>query len=105
MRAGATSVRVGAVLPGVLSELRLDETLRAQSAVERFPAIAGERLSRHVRAVAVEDGVLRLEVDAPVWAAEIRHQERRLVHRIQEACGAAYVREIRCALRPGAWNE
>ncbi len=105
MRLRGSSTRVGQVLPGVLSALRLDESLRAQSVVQRFPEIAGERLSRHVRAVAVEEGVLLLEAEAPVWAAEIRHLERRLVRQIHETCGAEPVRAIRCTLRSGAWRE
>jgi predicted nucleic acid-binding Zn ribbon protein len=97
--------RVGEVLPGVLSDLRLEAPLAAQAAVERFAAVAGERLSRHVRAVAVHDGVLVLQAEASVWAAEVRHQERRLLALLREACGADLVRSIRCVLRRQAWKE
>lgn len=97
--------RVGDVLPGVLTDLRLSAPLAAQRAAELFPAVAGERLSRHLRAVAVEDGVLVLEAEAPVWAAEARHQERRLVALLREACGAEHVRGVRCNLRPFAGKE
>ena len=57
------------------------------------------------RAVAVENGVLRLEAEAAVWASEVRFQERRILSRLTEACGAEHVREIRCTLRTGAWKE
>lgn len=105
MRQTRAASRVGDVLPGVLSDLQLSARLAAQTAVERWPDAAGERLSRHVRAVAVEDGVLRLEADAAVWASEVRFQERRILSRLEEACGAEHVREIRCTLRTGAWKE
>ncbi|MGH7339035.1 MAG: DUF721 domain-containing protein [Candidatus Rokuibacteriota bacterium] len=105
MRRTPAASRVGDVLPGVLSDLKLSGPLAAQTAVERWREVAGERLSRHVRAVAVENGVLRLEAEAAVWASEVRFQERRILSRLKEACGAEHVREIRCTLGTGAWNE
>jgi len=105
MRPGRPAARIGEVLPSVLSDLRLAGPLRAQTVVDRWSEVAGERLSAHVRATVVEKGVLCLEAESAVWMSEVRFQERRILSRLQEMCGAEHVREIRCTLRSGAWKE
>jgi predicted nucleic acid-binding Zn ribbon protein len=100
-----TSSRVGDVLPGVLTELKLDDSLRAYRAVECWADVVGEHLARHTRAVSVHDGVLLVEAESSVWMQEIQFHKRRILDRLEHHCGKGMIRELRCVLRSGAWKK
>jgi predicted nucleic acid-binding Zn ribbon protein len=90
-------VRLDRILDGVLAECGLSDRLAERSLLEVWPQIVGERLSRHVRAVDLRDGVLLLSADHGAWRQEVTL----LLPQIQAGCnrrfGEGTVREIRWA--------
>lgn len=99
-----TSSRVGDVLPDVLTQLKLNEPLKAYRAVEQWNDVVGERLARHTRAVSVHEGVLLVEADSSVWMQEIQFHKRRILDRLGHHSGKGKIRELKCVLRSGAWK-
>lgn len=58
---------------------RLDRRLQEAEAVVRWDATVGPAIAKHSRALRVEDGVLWVEVDHPVWKSELHHRKRQVL--------------------------
>ncbi len=90
-------VRLDRILDGVLADCGLSDRLAERTLLEVWPEIVGERISRHVRAVDLRDGVLLISADHGAWRQEVSL----LLPRIQAGCNARFgedtVREIRWA--------
>jgi len=86
---------VGAILPGLLRELGLEERATGWRAVTEWPALAGERIARRTRATSFRDGVLTVEVEGSAWMHELGFLSRDLVRRANERLGAQVVRQVR----------
>jgi predicted nucleic acid-binding Zn ribbon protein len=104
MTKARTSSRIGDVLPHVLSDLKLNEPLRAYRAVECWAEAVGEQLAQHTRAVSVHEGVLLVEADSSAWMQEIQFHKRRILDRLERLCGKGMVRKLKCVLRSGGWK-
>jgi predicted nucleic acid-binding Zn ribbon protein len=86
---------LASILPGVLRELKLEDTAAGWRAVSEWPSISGERIARRTHATAFRDGVLTIEVDGSAWMHELGFLERDLVQRVNQHLGAKIVRELR----------
>ena len=86
---------IGAILPGVLRELKLDAAAAGWRAVAEWPSIAGERLARRTRATGFREGVLTIEVEGSAWMHELGYLERDLVRRVNQHLGDEVVRRLR----------
>ncbi|MDE0654507.1 MAG: DciA family protein [bacterium] len=62
---------------------------------EHWPAAAGPALAAHARPARLVNRRLTVDVDDPVWAAQVRLQESELVARLGEFLGDGKVQFIR----------
>ena len=92
------AARVGDVLPSVLGDLGIAETLRAADVLGAWQRVVGEKLARVARARSFQGGILVVEAESPVWMQEIRFHQVRLRKRLDEECGPGVVREFRLVL-------
>lgn len=60
-----------------------------------WPELVGSTLAPHARLRSVRAGECTIEVDAPVWATQLRYLSDDLVRRCNEHCGALVVTSIR----------
>ncbi|HKA24813.1 MAG TPA: DUF721 domain-containing protein [Candidatus Eisenbacteria bacterium] len=90
--------RLGELLPGVLGDLGLSETLQASVVLGAWRGVVGEKLFGYARATAFQDGILTVEAISPVWLAEIRFHQVRIRKSLDERCGSGVVRELRLVL-------
>jgi predicted nucleic acid-binding Zn ribbon protein len=98
MREQHRSTRIGDLLPGVLGDLGLSETLRAAAVLGVWRSVVGEKLAGYARARTFHDGILTVEAISPVWLAEIRFHQVRIRKSLDERCGPGVVRELRLVL-------
>jgi predicted nucleic acid-binding Zn ribbon protein len=98
MRERARSARIGNLLPGVLGELGLGDTLRATDVLEAWRLVVGEKLAGFAQATSFQAGILTVEAVSPVWLSEIRFHQVRIRKSLEERCGAGVVRELRLVL-------
>lgn len=98
MKQRARASRIGDLLPGVLGELGLAETLRATDVLAAWRSAVGEKLAGYARAKAFQGGILTVEAISPVWLAEIRFHQVRIRKSLDERCGPGVVRELRLVL-------
>jgi predicted nucleic acid-binding Zn ribbon protein len=56
--------------------------------------IVGESVAAHTRPVSLVQGVLRVAVDQPGWATQLKYLAPRLVERLGEVAGAGVVTSL-----------
>ncbi|MGH2705165.1 MAG: DUF721 domain-containing protein [Actinomycetota bacterium] len=86
-------------IEGMLVELArgwgLEHPLESARLVRSWETIVGPKLAEHCRPAGLRDGVLKIEVDSPAWAAELRYLGRDVVRAVNERVGREIVREVR----------
>lgn len=59
----------------------------------------GPGIAKHAKALRVEEGVLWIEVDHPLWKAEIHHRRGQILERLKtlsDAAKSTLINDIRC---------
>ena len=57
----------------------LKQRIAEAGALERWEKAVGPQIARHTRAIRVQDGVLWIEVDHPIWKSELHHRKRQVL--------------------------
>lgn len=89
---------IGDVLPRVLRKLNLEETVKAQKAVQVWPDVVGEKAVRHARALSIEDKTLLVAVDSPGWMTQLIYLKPQLLRRLKQKVKKGVVKDIRFVL-------
>ena len=91
----AEATSVGAVMPSVLSSLKVREADWSDDLETRWIELAGPEIARHIRPGRIRDGRLVLFADSSVWLSEVRSfRSRPLLAALQAAFGADRVRSL-----------
>jgi predicted nucleic acid-binding Zn ribbon protein len=77
-------------LANILSQVRakypaLSKRLQEAEAVSRWEEAVGPQISKHTRAIRVQDAVLWVEVDHPVWKSELHYRKRQILDQINRS--------------------
>lgn len=82
-------------LPDILRQVQerypsLSKRMKEAESLTRWEAAVGAIIAKHARAVRVEEGVLWVEVDHPIWRSELHHRKRQILALLngQPATGA-----------------
>lgn len=62
----------------------LDQRWKETQAIVRWEGAVGPQIAKHARAIRIQDGVLWIEVDHPVWRTEIHHRKAQILTRVNE---------------------
>ena len=57
----------------------LARRLQEAEALQRWENAVGNIIARHSRAIRVQDEVLWVEVDHPIWKSELHHRKRQIL--------------------------
>jgi predicted nucleic acid-binding Zn ribbon protein len=93
--------RLGEALSEVAADLRLDDPGDVAAVMAAWPVAVGEVVAAHVRPRRLHDGVLLVEVDAPVWATQLRYLEEDVLRRLGRKVRPGVVKSIRPVVRRG----
>lgn len=92
--------RNGASLSKVLEELVDKRFSKRQDKFGKITEVWSEilpsQLEKHCRIASVENGILKVKVDSPVYANELKWAADELVRQLKEKCPKARIREIKC---------
>lgn len=91
--------RLGEALSEVAADLRLDDPDDVAAVMAAWPAAVGEAVAAHVRPRRLHDGVLLVEVDAPVWATQLRYLEDDVLRRLGRKVRPGVVKSLRPVVR------
>ena len=74
-------------LVDILNKLRnqnpvLSKRIEESDAVSRWEEAVGAQIAKHARAVRVQDGILWIEVDHPIWKTELHYRKRQILDRL-----------------------
>lgn len=88
------------VLKKVLKDCNLPaHTLDAYKVFHRWTEIAGEGLATHTKPVRIDDRVLYVEVDDPVWLSQIRYMKIDIMEKIGVTIKKGLFKDIRFFLK------
>jgi predicted nucleic acid-binding Zn ribbon protein len=87
--------KLDGLLEKVMGKLGIQKRVDEYRVVEEWSEIVGSAISKRVRPVGVERGVLTVQVDSSSWLMEMRMRSRDLISKIDEVVGKGIVHEIR----------
>lgn len=62
----------------------LSKKLVESQALSRWEKAVGPIIAKHTRALRVEDSVLWVEVDHPIWKSELHHRKRQILELLNQ---------------------
>lgn len=84
-----------AVLPKVLSELRLDNRRAEAEVVKVWNNLLDPNLIAHAQPTGLRKGTLFVSVDSSVWLSEIvRYRRKEILDRLQHSFGRDFISKI-----------
>ena len=93
------SLRVGDILPGVLSSIGMDEKMEEAKLLKEWPEIVGEAVARRSAPRCIIKGQLYIEVENSAWMQEIRFHQGKILERIKERFPGLKLKGIRLGLQ------
>ena len=85
----------GAVLPKVLSDLRLDRRQAEAEVVKVWNNLIDPTLVAHAQPTGINKGTLFVTVDSSVWLSEIvRYRRKEILDRLQHSFGRDFISKI-----------
>jgi predicted nucleic acid-binding Zn ribbon protein len=93
--------RLGEALSQVARDLNLDDPDDVAAVMAAWPDAVGDAVAAHVRPRRLHDGELLVEVDAPVWATQLRYLEEDVIRRLGRKVRPGVVKSIRPVVRRG----
>jgi predicted nucleic acid-binding Zn ribbon protein len=91
--------RIGEALSEVAADLNLDNPDDVAAVMAAWSEAVGEAVAAHVRPRRLHDGVLLVEVDAPVWATQLRYLEEDVLRRLGRKVRPGVVKSIKPVVR------
>lgn len=86
---------VGAVLPKVLSELRIDSRRAEAEVVKVWNNLLDPTIVAHAQPTGLNKGTLFVTVDSSVWLSEIvRYRRKEILDRLQHSFGRDFIAKI-----------
>lgn len=86
---------LGAVLPRVLSELRIDRRRVEAEIVKVWRDVLDPNIVAHAQPTGLNKGTLYVTVDSSVWLSEIvRYHRKEILERLQHSFGRDFVQRI-----------
>ncbi len=92
-----TSIRH--VLESVLKERKLASDVEAYRVFPLWQEIAGPTMGSHCRPSRVRDDILYIEVDDPIWLAQLRYMKQEILRKIDSRIKPGVLRELKFFLK------
>ncbi|MGA2540137.1 MAG: DUF721 domain-containing protein [Verrucomicrobiota bacterium] len=91
----ASGKKAAAVLPGVLTGLRMDRRQAEAEILQVWSHQLDPNIVAHARPAGIRHGTLFVNVDSSVWLDEIvRYRRREILERLQNSFGRELIRRI-----------
>ncbi|MCF7823104.1 MAG: DUF721 domain-containing protein [Candidatus Marinimicrobia bacterium] len=86
---------IGNVFTQLFRDLGIEKAIQQNVAVTRWSEIVGERIAEVSEAQRIENGVLFVKVNTPVWRNELVFMKASLVKNINDALAKNIVKDIK----------
>jgi predicted nucleic acid-binding Zn ribbon protein len=86
---------ISAVMPGVLSELRIDKRRSEAEVVKVWNDLLDPAIVAHAQPTGIRKGTLFVTVDSNVWLSEIvRYRRKEILDRLRHSFGPDFILKI-----------
>lgn len=86
---------IGNVFTQLFRDLGIDKAIQQNMAVSKWSEIVGDRISQISHAEKIENGVLFVKVNSPVWRNELTFMKSNLINSVNEALAKNVVKDIK----------
>jgi predicted nucleic acid-binding Zn ribbon protein len=92
---GKTGAGMDRLVPTVMKNFGLEQRLQQSQVFFLWPQIVGTDIARHAQPVRLQNGLLVIAVDHPVWLQELsRFHKPLLLQKVRERIGAKAIRDL-----------
>jgi predicted nucleic acid-binding Zn ribbon protein len=90
-----TARPVSALMPGVLSKLRMDKRQSETEIVKVWNRLIDPNVAAHAQPTSINNGTLFVTIDSSVWLDEIvRYRRKEILDRLQHSFGRELIKRI-----------
>jgi hypothetical protein len=93
--------RLSKALSDVAADLNIDDPDDVAAVMAAWGGAVGPAIAEHVRPRRLHDGELLVEVDAPVWATQLRYLEDDILRKLGRKVRPGVVKSLRPVVRKG----
>ncbi|MFQ5708874.1 MAG: DUF721 domain-containing protein [bacterium] len=86
---------LGDVLALLLHNLGIENRIKEQEAIDKWPIIVGRRVSEVTSAEKTVDGILFVRVKSAVWRNELLYLKHKIINTMNEHLGKKIIKDIR----------
>jgi predicted nucleic acid-binding Zn ribbon protein len=83
------------VMAQVLKEYNLADDVETCRIFSKWKEIVGERIAEHTNPVRVRERILYVEVDDPIWLAQMKYMKEEILLKIEGMVKGGVIRDIR----------
>ncbi|OCL28433.1 RNA-binding protein [Orenia metallireducens] len=83
------------ILNKTLNKLGIEEKIKEKRALDLWSEINGSEIIKHTEAKYINQGILFVVVDSPVWAHQLLFMKREFISKINSKMGKPIVKDIR----------
>lgn len=91
----AKAESIGNVFTQLFRDLGIEKAIQQNQAVTKWSDIVGERIAEFSEAQRIENGVLYVKVNSPVWRNELVFMKSSLINSVNEALAKNVVKDIK----------
>ncbi len=86
--------RIGDVFEELSKSVPLFSEIKVRLIVSEWREIVGDLIARHTKVKKVENGVVYVLCDDPIWVAELSLQRRKIVEKLNKKAGENIFRDV-----------
>jgi len=86
--------RIDSVIDRVLKTCGLEEAFLENRVIHQLPEVLDKKITRHIKSYHIEDRILFLKLDSPVWARELLFLKKEMIDKINEGLTKKYIKNI-----------
>ncbi|MEW6482640.1 MAG: DUF721 domain-containing protein [bacterium] len=86
--------RIDVVLDRVLKASGLENAFLEQRVISLLPEIFDKRIMAHIKSYHMEDRILFIKLDSPVWARELLFLKKEMMDKINNSLTKKYIKNV-----------
>ncbi len=86
--------RIDVVLDRVLKATGLEDSVLEGRVMSQFPEMLDKRIISHIKSYHIEDKILFVKCDSPVWARELLFLKKEIQDKINKNLTKKYIKNI-----------
>jgi len=83
------------ILSKTLNKLGIEEKIKEKRVLDLWSEINGNEITKHTEAKYINQGILFVAVDSPVWAHQLLFMKKEFINKINSKIGKIIVKDIR----------